>query len=142
MRASQVPCRNMRGVRLLQASMTRVSLVGSVTGISSGVNLHHACHIIVCFSMTTNIAMFLQEIGRVHRMVQPFERGIYVLTTNHSYDQVIIDKAINKIIMQHCGEASFQPIGRKIVSTRSRLENSDIFHCRQYPRREDKHACS
>lgn len=81
-------------------------LVANARGISTGVNLHRACAVVAIMGMPDNISVLLQEIGRVHRLGQLLEQEIFLLTTDHSYDQICVAKAMGKALVQSVGESS------------------------------------
>jgi len=52
-----------------------------------------------------NINTIIQTIGRIHRLGQKEVQDIYIITVNHTYDQILQAKATNKMIAQLAGEA-------------------------------------
>ena len=55
-----------------------------------------------------NINTLLQTIGRIHRLEQQKVQEIWVLGTDHTYDQMLQAKAVKKIVIQILGEADLE----------------------------------
>ena len=55
-----------------------------------------------------NINTLLQTIGRIHRLGQYKVQEIWVLGTDHTYDQMLQAKAVKKMVVQMLGEADLE----------------------------------
>lgn len=79
-------------------------MVCSVFGESFGLNLQHGAHRLVMMSMCNNVNILIQAIGRIHRHGQKKEQYVWVLNTDHTYDQLIQANAMQKMISQLSAE--------------------------------------
>ena len=55
----------------------------------SGLNLHFNCSDIIICCVADNVNQVLQALGRVHRIGQRLPQRIWIITLNHSYDQIL-----------------------------------------------------
>jgi superfamily II DNA/RNA helicase len=85
-------------------------LVCTFRGTAFGVNLQTGCHKLVMMSIPDNINTLLQTIGRIHRLGQSHVQEVWILGTDHSYDQLLQSKAVKKIVVQLIGEADLSEL--------------------------------
>jgi superfamily II DNA or RNA helicase len=55
--------------------------------------------------MAANVNTIIQTIGRIHRLGQERVEDIYIITVDHSYDQILHSKAAKKMVAQLAGES-------------------------------------
>jgi len=72
---------------------------------SLGVNLQGCCSKTIIMDTAANVNTIIQTIGRIHRLGQKEVQDVYIITVDHTYDQVLQAKATNKMIAQLSGEA-------------------------------------
>jgi superfamily II DNA/RNA helicase len=70
-----------------------------------GVNLQRGCSKLVMMGMPENINTLLQTIGRIHRLGQQRVQEVWILGTDHSYDQILQASAVKKMVIQMLGES-------------------------------------
>lgn len=80
-------------------------LVTNFRTSSLGVNLQGCCCNTIILDTAANVNTIIQTIGRIHRLGQKEVQDIYIITVDHTYDQVLQAKATNKMIAQLSGEA-------------------------------------
>lgn len=80
-----------------------------------GLNLHKACHRLICLSMPDNIPTFIQVIGRVHRIGQGRIQYIMLLCQDHSYDQILRAKVVEKFVFQILGDSELKTFASEDV---------------------------
>lgn len=73
---------------------------------SQSLNLHIGGHIIVGMEVPVNLPTWFQVIGRVFRIGQKFSPLVYLLWTDHTYDQVALHKITRKCVSAIAGEGS------------------------------------
>lgn len=73
-----------------------------------GLNLHHACHRLVVYSIPENINTLIQVIGRVHRIGQKKIQYIWNLSQDCSYDQIMRAKSVQKFLLQVLGDSAIK----------------------------------
>jgi hypothetical protein len=73
---------------------------------STSTNLQKACHNIVMAEVPGSGSTANQSIGRVWRIGQAHQINAYILTTDHTYDQVIQSRAAKKYYMQLAATAN------------------------------------
>lgn len=67
----------------------------------SGLNLHFNCSDIIICCVADNVNQVLQALGRVHRIGQRLPQRIWIITLNHSYDQILQCFQTTKMVSQH-----------------------------------------
>jgi len=80
-------------------------LVTNFRTSSLGVNLQGCCCKTIILDTAANVNTIIQTIGRIHRLGQKEVQDIYIITVDHTYDQILQAKATNKMIAQLAGEA-------------------------------------
>ena len=95
-------------------------LVCTFRSTAFGVNLQRGCHKLVLTGMPDNINTLLQTVGRIHRLGQAHVQEVWVLGTDHSYDQILQANAVKKMVVQMLGESELSKI-RATQSYRDRL---------------------
>ncbi|KAF2647361.1 hypothetical protein K491DRAFT_313446 [Lophiostoma macrostomum CBS 122681] len=60
------------------------------------VNLHKACHNVVMLEVPRSVAIFIQALGRLYRVMQTFAVKVWLLTVDGTYDQVLQYRAAAK----------------------------------------------
>jgi hypothetical protein len=83
-------------------------LVTNFRTSSLGVNLQGCCSKTIIMDTAANVNTVIQTIGRIHRLGQKEVQDIYIVTVDHTYDQVLQAKAANKMVAQLAGEARVQ----------------------------------
>lgn len=87
-------------------------LVASVRTGALGLNLHHAADKIVVMDFPENIGFVIQIVGRLHRLGQQHEQRCWIVTVQHTYDQILQANAAHKFIPQLLGEANLPDAAR------------------------------
>jgi len=83
-------------------------LVCTFRGTAFGINLQRGCSKLLMMGFPENINTLLQTIGRIHRLGQHKVQEIWVLGTDHTYDQMLQAKAVKKMVVQMLGEADLE----------------------------------
>jgi hypothetical protein len=84
------------------------ALVTSFRTSSLGVNLQGCCSKTIIMDTAANVNTIIQTIGRIHRLGQKEVQDVYIITVDHTYDQILQAKAANKMVAQLAGEARIQ----------------------------------
>lgn len=74
------------------------ALLMNLKSSNSGLNLHYHCSDIIIVCCADNVNQIMQIIGRVHRITQGEPQRIWILTTDHSYDQVLQFNQTDKMV--------------------------------------------
>jgi superfamily II DNA/RNA helicase len=85
-------------------------LVCTFRGTAFGINLQRGCSKLLMMGFPENINTLLQTIGRIHRLGQNRVQEIWVLGTDHTYDQMLQAKAVKKMVVQMLGEADLEQL--------------------------------
>jgi superfamily II DNA/RNA helicase len=80
-------------------------LVCTFRSTAFGVNLQRGCSKLVMTGMPENINTLLQTIGRIHRLGQQRIQEVWILGTDHTYDQILQASAVKKMVIQMLGES-------------------------------------
>lgn len=70
----------------------------NIKSSNSGLNLHHHCSDIIIVCVADNVNQNLQVVGRVHRIGQERVQRIWIVTLDHSYDQILQSQQTNKMV--------------------------------------------
>jgi SNF2 family DNA or RNA helicase len=65
------------------------ALLLNIKSSNSGLNLHHMCSDIIIVCVADNVNQVMQVLGRVHRISQREPQRIWIVTLNHSFDQIL-----------------------------------------------------
>jgi len=79
-------------------------LLLSIKASGAGLNLHWNCSDIIVACVAENINMVLQALGRAHRIGQLRSQRVWVVTQDHSYDQLLQAAQTKKMLQQIAGE--------------------------------------
>jgi hypothetical protein len=79
-------------------------------GTAFGINLQRGCNKLLIMGFPENINTLLQIIGRIHRLGQQKIQEIWVVGTNHTYDQILQVKAVKKMVVQILGETDLEQL--------------------------------
>jgi len=61
----------------------------NVKSSCSGLNLHFNCSDVIVCCVADNVNQVLQALGRVHRIGQKLAQRVWIVTLDHSYDQIL-----------------------------------------------------
>lgn len=73
---------------------------------AQSLNLHHAAHKVIIMEVPLNMGTFIQVMGRVSRIGQKHAQDVYLLWSNHSYDQLRLHRLATKFVPTIAGEGS------------------------------------
>ena len=76
----------------------------SIKASGAGLNLHWNCSDIIIACVAENINMVLQALGRTHRIGQVRFQRVWIITQDHSYDQLLQAAQTKKMLQQIAGE--------------------------------------
>jgi hypothetical protein len=76
----------------------------SASRLRAGVNLHWSCSDIIIICVENNINIVMQVLGRAHRISQVCFQRVYIVTQDHSYDQLLQASQTKKMLQQVAGE--------------------------------------
>jgi hypothetical protein len=68
---------------------SRNALLLNIKLSNSGLNLHHMCSDIIIVCVADNINQIMQALSQVHRISQREAQRIWIVTLNHSFDQIL-----------------------------------------------------
>jgi superfamily II DNA or RNA helicase len=71
-----------------------------------GLNLQGACSDLVMLDVPSSVPMALQAFGRIHRLGQSRKQKIWIVTTDHTYDQLLQAHIAAKMQSQLAGEGN------------------------------------
>jgi hypothetical protein len=80
------------------------ALLLSIKASGAGLNLHWNCSDIIIACVAENINMVLRALGRAHRIGQLRSQRVWIVTQNHSYDQLLQAAQTKKMLQQIAGE--------------------------------------
>jgi hypothetical protein len=83
----------------------RILLINTKLG-STSLNLHGAACKIVIMEFMINLGTLIQILGRINRMGQEYAQQVYLLWTNHSFDQIELHRVTRKGVAAIAGEGS------------------------------------
>ena len=76
----------------------------SIKASGAGLNLHWNCSDIIIACVAENINMALRALGRAHRIGQLRSQRVWIVTQDHSYDQLLQAAQTKKMLQQIAGE--------------------------------------
>ena len=79
-------------------------LITSLKSLAASVNLQSTCSDIVFVDVPSNPVRVLQAVSRIHRPGQNRSQQVWILTVNHTYDQVLQARAAQKMVGQLVGQ--------------------------------------
>lgn len=103
------------------SSDVHVLVASMLGGAATGLNLQTCCSDLIIVAVALNINTFLQTLGRLHRMGQLRFQRVWILTQDHSYDQVLQHKQTQKMLQQIAGEGAIVVDDNTTVLTREQV---------------------
>ena len=94
-------------------------LVTSYRCSATSLNLQKACYHMVMVDVPESANTAMQAIGRIFRIHQTKEQQIWILTVDHTYDQVIQARSAKKMYGQIAGTASLKDVETAEVESAS-----------------------
>lgn len=96
-------------------------LVAGLQASSAGINLQRCCSDLIILGCAANISTIFQTIGRIHRLGSDRFQRIWIVTLDHSYDQIMQASQTHKMLQQIAGEGAI-----KIEPSDYELSEDDI----------------
>jgi len=96
-------------------------LVTSLKCGATSMNLQKNCSSMVFLEVPDSANVTSQAIGRVHRIGQPKQQEIFIVTKNHSYDQKLQAHAAQKMYGQIAGQSDLSCTDEEIEAARQEL---------------------
>jgi SNF2 family DNA or RNA helicase len=105
LRSSHTQSERQQVVRAFNDPNTQWQVLATTYRCSAiGLNLQGACSEQVMLDVPSSVPMALQAFGRIHRLGQGRQQTIWIVTTDHTYDQLLQAHIANKMQSQLAGE--------------------------------------